>query len=202
MGGQGQAGPLLVSVEQMLHDLLVLLDAGEQPLLRLLVVDIVDIEERVEELVEVHQQLVAGALDEQMVKADVVFIVDQIVVKRRVRGQAVYDLQVVLHVAAQRQAHGLVGVQRHNDIGEIIALQHEPQVEGLLAQVDVQRLDPHPLAGEMLDDILRGQAVERQADGRLTGFISGGQLPDVDFFPRLELVGDDVPTDALIDAFR
>lgn len=42
--GQGLAGPLLVSVEQMLHDLLVLLDAGEQPLLRLLVVDIVDIE--------------------------------------------------------------------------------------------------------------------------------------------------------------
>ena len=201
MGGQGLTGPLLVPVEQMLHDLLVLLDPGEQPLFGLLVIDIIDIEKRVEELIEIHQQLVPGALDEQMVKADVVLIVDQIVIKRGIRGQPVHDLQVVLHIAAQRQAHGLVGVQSHNDIGDIIALQHEPQVEGLLAQVDIQRFDPHSLAGEMLDDILRGQAVERQSDGRLAGFVSGGQLPNVDFFSRLELVGDDVPADALIDAF-
>ena len=64
MGGQGLTGPLLVPVEQMLHDLLVLLDPGEQPLFGLLVIDIIDIEKWVEELIEVHQQLVPGALDE------------------------------------------------------------------------------------------------------------------------------------------
>lgn len=90
----------------MLHDLLVLLDPGEQPLFGLLVIDIIDIEKWVEELIEVHQQLVPGALDEQMVKADVVLIVDQIVIKRGIRGQPVHDLQVVLTLrrSARRMA--------------------------------------------------------------------------------------------------